>query len=80
MMSRMPQVTARELIRFLKAKGFVEDRQSGSHLKRYIWTPDSIQREVFFFERNDRGLYGSLRSAGKQSDVLLNDERGGHYV
>lgn len=31
-MSRMPQVTARELIRFLKAKGFVEDRQSGSHL------------------------------------------------
>ncbi|MBI4966415.1 MAG: type II toxin-antitoxin system HicA family toxin [Desulfomonile tiedjei] len=29
-MSRMPQVTARELI--LKAKGFVENRQSGSHL------------------------------------------------
>lgn len=31
-MGRMPQITARELIRFLKAKGFVEDRQSGSHL------------------------------------------------
>jgi len=31
-MSRMPQVTARELARFLKAQGFVEDRQSGSHL------------------------------------------------
>jgi predicted RNA binding protein YcfA (HicA-like mRNA interferase family) len=31
-MSRMPQVTARELVKFLKAKGFVEDRQSGSHL------------------------------------------------
>jgi predicted RNA binding protein YcfA (HicA-like mRNA interferase family) len=31
-MSRMPQVTARELLRFLKARGFVEDRQSGSHL------------------------------------------------
>jgi predicted RNA binding protein YcfA (HicA-like mRNA interferase family) len=28
----MPQVTARELIRFLKSQGFVEDRQSGSHL------------------------------------------------
>ncbi len=28
----MPQVTAKELIRFLRAKGFVEDRQSGSHL------------------------------------------------
>jgi predicted RNA binding protein YcfA (HicA-like mRNA interferase family) len=28
----MPQVSARDLIRFLKAHGFVEDRQSGSHL------------------------------------------------
>jgi predicted RNA binding protein YcfA (HicA-like mRNA interferase family) len=26
----MPQVTARELIRFLKSQGFVEDRQAGS--------------------------------------------------
>lgn len=31
-MSRMPQVTARELVRFLKVQGFVEDRQAGSHL------------------------------------------------
>lgn len=31
-MSRMPQVTARELVHFLKTQGFVEDRQSGSHL------------------------------------------------
>jgi predicted RNA binding protein YcfA (HicA-like mRNA interferase family) len=31
-MAGMPQVSARELIRFLKAQGFVEDRQSGSHL------------------------------------------------
>lgn len=31
-MSRMPQVRARELVRFLKRHGFVEDRQSGSHL------------------------------------------------
>jgi len=28
----MPQVTARELVRFLKAQGFAEDRQTGSHL------------------------------------------------
>jgi len=28
----MPQVTARELVRFLKTQGFIEDRQSGSHL------------------------------------------------
>ena len=31
-MGRMPQVTAHDLIRFLKSHGFIEDRQSGSHL------------------------------------------------
>lgn len=31
-MSRLPQVTARELVRFLKKQGFVEERQAGSHL------------------------------------------------
>ena len=31
-MTRMPQITARELIRFLKSQGFSEDRQTGSHL------------------------------------------------
>ena len=31
-MSRMPQLTAQELVRFLRKQGFVEDRQSGSHL------------------------------------------------
>ena len=31
-MPRLPQLTARELIAFLRTQGFVEDRQSGSHL------------------------------------------------
>jgi predicted RNA binding protein YcfA (HicA-like mRNA interferase family) len=31
-MPRLPQLTARELIAFLKSQGFVEDRQLGSHL------------------------------------------------
>ena len=31
-MPRLPQLTARELIRLLKSQGFAEDRQSGSHL------------------------------------------------
>ncbi len=31
-MSRMPQVTAQDIVRFLKSQGFAEDRQSGSHL------------------------------------------------
>jgi predicted RNA binding protein YcfA (HicA-like mRNA interferase family) len=29
---RLPQLTARELVRFLESQGFVEDRQAGSHL------------------------------------------------
>jgi predicted RNA binding protein YcfA (HicA-like mRNA interferase family) len=37
-MSRMPQVTAAELVRFLKDQGYVEDRQSGSHLT--LWHPE----------------------------------------
>jgi predicted RNA binding protein YcfA (HicA-like mRNA interferase family) len=31
-MTRLPQVTSRELIKFLKKRGFVEERQEGSHL------------------------------------------------
>jgi predicted RNA binding protein YcfA (HicA-like mRNA interferase family) len=31
-MGRMPQVAAQDLVRFLKFRGFKEDRQSGSHL------------------------------------------------
>jgi predicted RNA binding protein YcfA (HicA-like mRNA interferase family) len=30
-MTRMPQVTAQGLLRFLKSQGFEEDRRSGSH-------------------------------------------------
>ena len=31
-MPRLPALTARQLVRFLAAQGFVEVRQSGSHL------------------------------------------------
>jgi len=30
--SRLPSITAKKLIRFLKKQGFREDRQKGSHL------------------------------------------------
>ena len=38
-MSRMPQVQARELIAFLKKRGFVEDRDSGGycHSDTLVW-------------------------------------------
>jgi predicted RNA binding protein YcfA (HicA-like mRNA interferase family) len=31
-MSRMPRVTARQLVHFLKTQGFAEDHQTGRHL------------------------------------------------
>jgi predicted RNA binding protein YcfA (HicA-like mRNA interferase family) len=34
----MPQVTSRELLQFLKAHGFIEARQSGSHLT--LWNEE----------------------------------------
>ena len=37
-MGRMPQVTAREIVVFLTAEGFIEDRQSGSHLT--LWNEE----------------------------------------
>lgn len=37
-MSRMPQVTAHELVRFLHKQGFADDRQSGSHLT--LWNEE----------------------------------------
>ncbi len=37
-MSRMPQVTAQELVRFRRSQGFVDDRQAGSHLT--LWHED----------------------------------------
>ncbi len=37
-MTRMPQVQARELLAFLKKRGFIEDRQAGSH--RTLWNED----------------------------------------
>ena len=42
-MTRLPQLTARDLVRFLNSQGFVEDRQSGSHLT--LWH-ESLQTAV----------------------------------
>lgn len=34
-MGRFPQVTSERLVHFLKSHGFIEDRQTGSHLTLY---------------------------------------------
>jgi predicted RNA binding protein YcfA (HicA-like mRNA interferase family) len=42
-MTRMPSVSSRELVRFLKKQGFVEDRQRGSHLT--LWN-ENLKKAV----------------------------------
>jgi len=72
-MSRLPQMTARELVRLLKAQGFVEDRQSGSHLT--LWHPErrvSVTIPVHTGCDIGRGLAARiLRDAGFSVDEYL---------
>ena len=73
-MSRIPQLNARELVGFLKKHGFVEDRQSGSHLT--LWNEErrvSITVPVHSGCRLGRGLVVRiLKDAGFSADDLQN--------
>ncbi len=72
-MARMPQVSARELVRFLKAQGFVEDRQSGSHLTmRHAAHRTTVTIPVHTGADVGRGLaVRILRDAGFSVDDYL---------
>ncbi|MBL67291.1 MAG: hypothetical protein CMO74_02380 [Verrucomicrobiales bacterium] len=73
-MSRMPTITAAELVRFLKAQGFVEDRQRGSHLT--LWHGErKVAATVPLHSGTDlgRGLTKRiLKDAGFSQDDYLN--------
>ena len=73
-MSRMPQVTACELIAFLKKRGFVEDRQAGSHLT--LWNEKrnvTVTVPVHTGCSLGRGLaIRILKDAGFSVDEFLN--------
>ena len=72
-MPRMPQVTATEIVRFLKSQGFVEDRQSGSHLT--LWNESkkiSITVPIHSGHDLGRGLsVRILKDAGHSVDDYL---------
>jgi predicted RNA binding protein YcfA (HicA-like mRNA interferase family) len=72
-MPRLPQLTARELIAFLKSQGFVEDRQSGSHLT--LWhamRTTSVTIPVHTGTDLGRGLaVRILKDAGFSADDYL---------
>jgi predicted RNA binding protein YcfA (HicA-like mRNA interferase family) len=73
-MSRMPQVTAKELVKFLKSRGFVEDRQAGSHLT--LWNKErnvSVTVPVHTGCDIGRGLaVRILKDAGFSVDDYIN--------
>ena len=72
-MSRMPQVTARELARFLMKNGYEMDRQSGSHLTlRHVRERRSVTIPVHTGRDLGRGLVQSiLKQAGFTTDDYL---------
>ncbi len=69
----MPQVTARDLVRFLKQNGFIEDRQTGSHLT--LWNQErQVAVTIPVHTGNDigRGLaVRILKDAGFTVDDLV---------
>jgi predicted RNA binding protein YcfA (HicA-like mRNA interferase family) len=72
-MPRLPQLTARELIAFLKSQGFVEDRQSGSHLSPWHATgKTSVTIPIHTDTDLGRGLaVRILKDAGFSADDYI---------
>jgi predicted RNA binding protein YcfA (HicA-like mRNA interferase family) len=72
-MTRLPQVTARDLIRFLTRQGFAEDRQRGSHLT--LWNEArriSVTVPVHAGCEDGRGLAARiLKDAGFTAEDYL---------
>ena len=72
-MTRAPQITARELLTFLKRRGFEEERRSGSHLVlRSPSTGKTVTVPVHTGCDIGRGLaVRNLRDAGFSLDDYL---------
>jgi predicted RNA binding protein YcfA (HicA-like mRNA interferase family) len=72
-MARMPQVSARELVRFLKSQGFIEDRQAGAHLAlRHATRKITVTVPVHTGTDVGRGLaVRILKDAGFTADDYL---------
>jgi predicted RNA binding protein YcfA (HicA-like mRNA interferase family) len=73
-MSRFPTVRAAELVKFLKAHGYAEDRQRGSHLiLRHLDLRKSIAVPIHSGQDLGRGLaLQILKQAGFTAEDFLN--------
>jgi predicted RNA binding protein YcfA (HicA-like mRNA interferase family) len=73
-MSRFPTIRAAELVRFLKAHGYAEERQRGSHLiLRHFALRKSIAVPIHSGHDLGRGLaLQILKQTGFTTDDFLN--------
>jgi predicted RNA binding protein YcfA (HicA-like mRNA interferase family) len=71
-MARMPQVSARELVRFLKSQGFIEDRQAAHLTLRHPTRKITVTVPVHTGTDVGRGLaVRILKDAGFTVDDYL---------
>ena len=70
MRSRLPALTAREVIKLLDEKGFVKVRQSGSHA--IFRHPDGRRTTVPIHKKRDLGR-GLLRQIMKDAEISIEE-------
>lgn len=70
-MPKSPRLTAKDIIKFLKQKGFAEVSQTGSHLKLF----NSVTRRMAIVPIHSGKIIpiGTLKSIEKQADVKFQD-------
>jgi len=67
MPSKSPRITAKQVIRQLKAAGFVEASQSGSHLK--LFNAESRRTAIVPIHSRKVIPVGTLKSIEKQAGI-----------
>ena len=67
MSSKSPRLTAKQATKQLKAAGFVEASQSGSHLK--LFNPESRRTAIVPIHSSKVIPIGTLKSIEKQSGI-----------
>ena len=67
MSPKSPRLTAKEVIKQLKNNGFVEVKQTGSHLK--LFNPDTKRTTIVPIHSSKIIPIGTLKSIEKQSKV-----------
>lgn len=71
-MPRLPQISGKEMLRFLEKRGFFVSRTSGSH--HILKHPDHPELRVVVAVHGNRPLpMGTLRSILRQADLSAED-------